>query len=108
MGNKNSNYQTIQEEHNYQTIKKKPNVCDAFERQGMIEYSSKYNKWLAIISFAGFHHHRMHVIIGYYDTPEEAVKKIGIKIKSIFGEAENQPLEIQQYKQDHPDCPMMS
>jgi hypothetical protein len=70
MGNQNS-----YEEHNYQTIQDKPNICDLYERSGIIEYNTQYNKWLSIITFAGYHHYQLKFVIGYYDTREEAVKK---------------------------------
>jgi hypothetical protein len=88
MGNIKSNEKII-----YQIIKDQNEILsnryemrlDKWERSGLILYNKDYNKWVSVINMC------------YYDAREEAALKIKIKIKSVFGEAENIPLDLQKY-----------
>jgi hypothetical protein len=95
MGNKNSN-----EENEYQIVQDRNKILsslyevtlDKYENSGMIYYNSIYNKWVSNITLGEGKY-----TIGYYDTREEAAIKLKSKLKSIFGEAENRPLELEQF-----------
>jgi hypothetical protein len=95
MGNiesaENNKYQIIKDENELLTNRYELTL-DKYERSGLIRYNRDYNKWESVITMSDCHH-----TIGYYDTREEAALKIKSKLKSVFGEAENRPLDLQKY-----------